>query len=391
MTDTTDVIVEPSSADGGEPPAGGSDTVLVEPPARRTPMPKLGVWSWAFVGFTAAAVIVVIALGALSEIVLPMTFAAVLAIIFRPLVGVLQRHKLKPTLAAGVVVLGLLLLMAVVVVATVKGVVEQADQIGEVTDQAVANAAEHLDAVGLDEAALEDARAATEAASPVIGEGLPAKLVEGVSSIIALVSGIILGSLIMYYLLKDGSRFRRSVVGAFGPALRGDVNAFLGDSFRSLRDYGKGRSIMSAIVAVVVGVAALLLGLPLVFSIMVVNFVGGYIPYIGAFLGGGLAVIVALGDSGVPAAVIMLVVVLASNLLLENFVEPKVMGRSLDIHPLVVLIVTALGGLLGGIVGLILAVPAYVIARDAISRFRSRGIAEMVADRAQPTVTKLLQ
>ena len=89
MTDTTDVNVEPSSADGGEPPAGGSDTVTVEPAARRTPMPRLGVWSWAFVGFTAAAVIVVIALGALSEIVLPMTFAAVLAIIFRPLVGLL--------------------------------------------------------------------------------------------------------------------------------------------------------------------------------------------------------------------------------------------------------------------------------------------------------------
>ena len=391
MTDTTDVTVEPNIADGSEPPAGGFDTVIVEPAARRTPMPKLGVWSWAFVGFTAAAVIVVIVLGALSEIVLPMTFAAVLAIIFKPLVGVLQRHKLKPTLAAGVVVLGLLLLMAGVVVATVKGVIEQADQIGEVTDEAVANAAEQLDAVGVDQAALEDARAATEAASPVIGEGLPAKLVEGVSSIIGLVSGIILGSLIMYYLLKDGNRFRRAVVGAFGPALRGDVDAFLGDSFRILRDYGKGRSIMSAIVAVVVGVAALLLGLPLVFSIMVVNFVGGYIPYIGAFLGGGLAVIVALGDSGLPAAVIMLVVVLASNLLLENFVEPKVMGRSLDIHPLVVLVVTALGGLLGGIVGLILAVPAYVIARDAISRFRSRGIAEMVADRAQPTVTRLLQ
>jgi predicted PurR-regulated permease PerM len=87
----------------------------------------------------------------------------------------------------------------------------------------------------------------------------------------------------------------------------------------------------------------------------------------------------------------MLVAVLASNLLLENFVEPKVMGRSLDIHPLVVLVVTALGGLVGGIVGLILAVPAWVVGRDAISRFRSRGIAEMVADKAQPAVTKLLQ
>ena len=55
---------------------------------------------------------------------------------------------------------------------------------------------------------------------------------------------------------------------------------------------------MSAIVSVVIGLVALLLGLPLVFTIMVVNFVGGYIPYIGAFLGGGLAVIVALGDGG---------------------------------------------------------------------------------------------
>ena len=94
---------------------------------------------------------------------------------------------------------------------------------------------------------------------------------------------------------------------------------------------------MSAIVSVVIGLAALLLGLPLVFTIIVVNFIGGYIPYIGAFLGGGLAVIVALGDGGLPEAAVMLVVVLAANLVLENFVEPKVMGRTLDIHPLVVL------------------------------------------------------
>ena len=139
---------------------------------------------------------------------------------------------------------------------------------------------------------------------------------------------------------------------------------------------------MSAIVAVVIGIASLLLGLPLVFTIVVVNFIGGYIPYIGAFLGGGLAVIIALGDGGLSQAAIMLVVVLAANLALENFVEPKVMGRTLDIHPLVVLVVTALGGLLGGIVGLILAVPVTVIASNAISRLRSRGIIEQVADRA---------
>ena len=142
--------------------------------------------------------------------------------------------------------------------------------------------------------------------------------------------------------------------------------------------------------AVAIGVAALVLGLPLVFTIVVANFIGGYIPYIGAFLGGGLAVIIALGDGGLSKATIMLVVVLAANLVLENFVEPKVMGRTLDIHPLVVLIVTALGGIVGGIVGLILAVPATVIAADAISRLRSRGVIDQVADRAKPALQQML-
>ena len=128
---------------------------------------------------------------------------------------------------------------------------------------------------------------------------------------------------------------------------------------------------MSAVVSVVVGLASLLLGLPLVLTIVVVNFIGGYIPYIGAFLGGGLAVIVAWGDGGLGVAALMLVIVLASNLLLENLVEPRVMGSTLHIHPVVVLIVTALGGFLAGIVGLILAVPFTVIAANAIGRLRS--------------------
>jgi hypothetical protein len=59
-------------------------------------VPRLGVWAWSFVGFVAAMIIVVLALGAVSEIVLPMTFAAVLAVIFKPLVGTLRRHSSNP-------------------------------------------------------------------------------------------------------------------------------------------------------------------------------------------------------------------------------------------------------------------------------------------------------
>ena len=383
MTDQSDPSAHRDPSAGPDPSPGDGSTPL-------SWVPKLGVWAWSFVGFVVAMIIVVTALGAVSEIVLPMTFAAVLAIVFRPLVGTLVRHRFKPTLAAGLVVLGLLALMALVVVATVRGVVEQTDQIGASVDAALEEAAGQTGGLGIDKAALDEARAAAEEAEPTVTGGVLTQLVEGFNKLVGLASGLILGALIMFYLLKDGTRLRRSVVAQVNPRLQEEVDAFFGDAIRILRSYGRGRTVMSAIVSVGIGLAALLLGLPLVFTIMVVNFIGGYIPYIGAFLGGGLAVIIALGNGGLGTAAVMLVVVLAANLALENFVEPKVMGRTLDIHPLVVLVVTALGGLLGGIVGLILAVPATVIASNGIARLRFRGSLARVAERAEPAVRRIL-
>ena len=107
---------------------------------------------------------------------------------------------------------------------------------------------------------------------------------------------------------------------------------------------------------------------------MVANFIGGYIPYIGAFLGGGLAVIVALGNGGLGTAAVM-IVVLAANLMLENFVEPKVMGRTLDIHPLVVLVVTASAASSAASSGSSWPCPFTVIATNAIGRLRSKASA----------------
>jgi predicted PurR-regulated permease PerM len=367
-----------SASDRDDRPSPGSASAAV---------PRLGVWAWSFVGSVIALVIIVTALGAVSEIVLPLLFAAVLAIIFKPLAVTLIRRGLKPSLAAGLIVLGLLAIGTVVVVATAKGILDQRDDISASVDAAIGNA---VDDLSIDEAILEETRAAIESASPEVTGGFVTKVVSGIDALIGIASGLILGALIMYYLLKDGTKIRRAAVRQVSSDVRGDVDAFVGDAFVTLRSYGRGRTIMSAIVAVVVAIAALLLGLPLVFTILVANFIGGYIPYIGAFLGGGLAVIVALGDGGIGVAAIMLIVVLASNLLLENFVEPRVMSQTLDIHPLLVLVATALGGLLAGIVGLILAVPFTVIAGKGIGILRSKGFFRIVADRAQPTVEKML-
>ena len=201
-------------------PDAGRDPGPGDGPALLGWVPKVGVWAWSFVGFVVAMIIVVTALGAVSEIVLPLTFAAVLAIVFKPLVGSLVRHRFKPTLAAGLVVLGLLALMAVVVVGTVRGVTEQTDEIGASVDAALDKVADQTGGLGIDKAELDAARAATEEAEPMVTGGVLAKVVSGFGTLVAVASALILGALIMYYLLKDGTRLRRAVVAQVDPRLQ---------------------------------------------------------------------------------------------------------------------------------------------------------------------------
>jgi predicted PurR-regulated permease PerM len=106
-------------------------------------------------------------------------------------------------------------------------------------------------------------------------------------------------------------------------------------------------------------------------TLVAVTFVGGFIPYIGAFIGGLLAVIVAIAELGLGAGVAMLLVVLVANLLVENMVDPHVTGRTLRIHPLVVLLLTTAGGVVGGLLGLMMAVPITLIAVRAVTYIRA--------------------
>ena len=267
-----------------------------------------------------------------------------------------------------------------------RGVIQQTDEIGGSVDAAIEKAVDELD---VDEEALQDAKTAAEETSPAVAEGFVTKIVSGVERDRP---GERPDPRRADHVLPAQGRHQSAapVVAQIAPSIRDEVDSFITDACQILRSYGRGRTAMSAIVAVVVGIASFLLGLPLVLTIVVVNFIGGYIPYIGAFLGGGLAVIVAYGEGGIGLAAVMLLVVLAANLLLENFVEPRVMGRTLDIHPMLVIIVTALGGFLFGIVGLLLAVPFTVIAGNGIGRLREKGFFKLVADRAEPAVQKML-
>jgi len=319
---------------------------------------RLGLAAWSLIGIVVLVGLVVALLGALSNVVLPLVFALVFAVLFQPLVRRMVRHRVPPAIAAGAVLLGILVLCLGVTALTVAGVIDQSDRIASEIEEAMRE-------FDLDEDDIAALRDRLEQTGSGVSSGVVRSFASGLSVVGEVIVGLVLGALIFYYLLKDGPSIRRSLAERVPDDHVADFEAFVADTVFVLRRYWLGRTIVSAVVAAVVGVAALVLGLPLVTTIVIVTFIGGFIPYVGAVVGGALAVIVALGSNGVPAAIVMLLVVLAANLLIENLVEPAVTGRTLSIHPLVVLLLTTLGATIGGIPGMIMAVPIGVIAQRA--------------------------
>jgi predicted PurR-regulated permease PerM len=341
---------------------------------------QVGVTAWTIIGLLILLLVLVSALAAVSEIALPLAFAVMLGAAAYPLARRLQRW-LKPAAAAAVVLFGSLAGLGLVAVLTVRNVVHQTGELTAQIDRAIKNLGTNTDAIGLDAAKLESLRKAITTAAVLIGKGLLTLVVGGVGALTGFVAGIVLAVLIGYYVLKDGPVIKNWVVQQFPDAARPEVDDYLRTGVVSIRSYWAGRSVLSACVTVVIVVVSLLMGLPLIGTIAVVNFLGGYIPYLGAFIGGGLATLLALAEGGLKAGFFMIVVVLVCNLLLENLLEPKIMSERLSIHPLVVLLATTFGGVVGGMVGLILAMPVTVLVIDLVRRVRASGVTDALPGR----------
>src|SRR5262249_41828099 len=176
-------------------------------------------------------------------------------------------------------------------------------------------------------------------AVPNMGSTLLTGLAQGITGLTSLVFFITFSVFSTFFLLKDGPSVRRFVNPSMGVPVP-VATTITANVIKSLRRYFLGLTIVAAFNAIVVGLGALILDVPLAGTIAVVVFVTAYVPFIGAFVSGAFAVILALSSQGTTAAVIMLVIVILANGLLQNIVQPIAFGATLDLNPLVVLIVT---------------------------------------------------
>jgi predicted PurR-regulated permease PerM len=325
----------------------------------------LGLLAWFLVGVGILLVGTIWILAEISTILVPVIVGTIAAAVAGPLVDALQRRKVPRAAGAALVLLMLLALGVIVLLLVLGGIVEQGDQIKTYASQALDKAEGWVHDAGADDTseAKKDVNVAVEGAGSTLLHGV-ASGIQGLTSLVFFVSFALFST---FFLLKDFSSIRRFVDTHMGipvPVATTVTDNVLG----ALRRYFLGVTIVAAFNGVVVGLGAVALGVPLAGTIAVVTFVTAYVPFIGAFLSGAFAVILALAAEGTETALIMLVIVLLANGLLQNVVQPVAFGATLDLNPLAVLFVTIAAGSLFGMIGLILAAPlasaAVHISRD---------------------------
>ncbi len=320
----------------------------------------LGFSAWYLVGAILLLIGLVWFLATTSTIVGPVVTGLILATVTTPIVTWLGGHRVRRGAAAALVLLMLAAIGLVVVVLVIGGIASQSTELSSALDSATSKVQSLLTDAGVSDSgatsAADSANTTIRGETSVTISSLAHGIFEGISGIASLALGLSFMLLSVFFLLKDGPSLRAAVDRHLGIPLA-VAQTITGGVLTSLRRYFLGVTIVAAFNAIVVGVAALVLGVPLAGTIAIVTFLCAYVPFIGAFVAGAFAVVIALGSEGTTVALIMLVVVILANGGLQQIVQPIAFGATLGIHPLVVLIVTISGGCLFGMLGLVLAAP----------------------------------
>jgi predicted PurR-regulated permease PerM len=332
----------------------------------------LGISSWLVLGIAAVIGLLLALLALVAEVAIPLAIAAVLAAILVPLADRLERWHVPRWLGATLVLLLALSLVAATIVLVVKGIVQQSDEIWNRLQGSLGRLNQGLGGSRAGAAPLNDG---AHSAVKILTSGVLGSLV---SSAGALIISSVLAVFMLLFLLKDWRPITTWTAEHLGvPASFG--HSILDGTVNSFRGYASGLTIIGAANAVVVGLGAWLLGLPLVGTIALVTFVTSYVPYLGAFVAGAFAVLIGYGSGGLGVALGMLAIVLLANNTIQNMIEPFAFGSRLHLHPFVVLITVTSATVLFGVLGAILAAPLTSAAVSGYHQLREAGQLDNIA------------
>jgi predicted PurR-regulated permease PerM len=277
-------------------------------------------------------------------------------------------------LATVLTLLGALLVVAAIATAVAPSIGGQADELGAGVQDGVREVSRVL--------ADEPFNLSREELNARVDEGLAQLrensdgVTEGVTSGAVLLgealTGLIVTILLLFFFLKDGRGMWDWTVGLVAGRNREAADAIGARVFTALSGYMRGIALVGLVDAVLIGIALLIIGVPLVVPLMILTFLGAFIPLIGAFLAGLAAVLIALVFNGLAAGLIVLGAIVLVQQIEGHLLYPLLMSRTVSLHPAVIVLALALGGVLAGIIGVFLAVPLAGVIATVLDYLRNR-------------------
>ena len=172
----------------------------------------------------------------------------------------------------------------------------------------------------------------------------------------------------LFYMLKDGSKLIPSIQKWLSPHHAKEVNDLLGKMNSTLSSYISGQMIECLFVGVFTSIGYVIIGQPLAIVLGIVAGLTNIIPYIGPYIGIAPALFVSLTMA--PNKIIwVIVVVIVVQQVDGNIVYPNIIGKTLQIHPLTIIMLLLAAGHIAGIGGMILCIPFYAVIKTVCEYF----------------------
>ncbi|WP_435209882.1 AI-2E family transporter [Micromonospora sp. bgisy143] len=339
-------------------------------------------WCWRLIVIGVVAWALLRIVGTVRIVIIPLAIALLLSALLAPAVGWLLRARLPRSLATAVVLVGGLAAVIGTLTLVVNEFIQGVPELSEKSSQGVRQIQNWLKTGPLHLSDTQLDRYIDEAQGWINDN--TSKFTSGALSTAATLAEVLTGTLLVlfatFFFLRDGNRIWRFLVRLLPVAARWKVDDAGRAAWQTLVAYVRATVLVAFIDAVGIGIFLVIFDVPFAFPLAALVFLGAFIPIVGAALSGGVAVLVALVDSGPVTALIILGAVIGVQQVEGHVLQPLIMGRAVAIHPLAVIIGIAAGVVLAGITGALVSVPLIAVLNTAVRRLAARTVPDTPPD-----------
>ena len=330
------------------------------------PVRAASEWAWRLLAIAAAVIAFAYLLGFVSEAVIPIVVATLLAALLHPVNQWLRARLGKPAPAAGITLLGTImaigLLLFLVGSQLTSGFADMAAQVGAGLGAIKAWLQSTFQISDSQFTQYLDQAKSTLSSS----EGLRASLTKAGLGASHVIAGLFISLFALFFFLYEGDRIWAWLVRLFPRSARERVDSAGHVAWGQLTAFTRATILVALVDAVGITAVALILRVPFAPAIGALVFLGAFVPIVGALASGMIAVLIALVAQGPIVALLMLAGVIAVQQIESHVLQPFLLGRAVSVHPLAVILAITAGVVIAGIVGALVAVPVAAVVNAVV-------------------------